>query len=337
MQKHKEQLEIIEHVHDSMTETLKQVVNEPSVGLYFVQEHVHKAVPTVLGLNAQLEEMTGDAELATADAKDCLSSLQTMKECGPPVIEHMIKVLNSASNTIPVRRSMRGSVSQLLPRPVRPAGIGRGPWRSSSFECQSESSKTRAQDPIRDFQKDLVLGSLNNNQISPGPCEPGHTIEEPEKRSTSFVLDAENNRDLSVERLSNLSKKDKSFSEGSDDSVSQGAMKDDSGGNASHYMRAVLDSAFSKAETVSREGAKLLRRGAESESGNNRLKSLLRFGRKGKQTLEEDKGELHQIEGGMSSKKLREAEDNLEEFKAEHAAKLEMWLSESDHDSIPVS
>lgn len=40
---------------------LKEVANEPSVGLYFVQQHVHKAVPGLLALkvwplSSQLED-----------------------------------------------------------------------------------------------------------------------------------------------------------------------------------------------------------------------------------------------------------------------------------------
>jgi hypothetical protein len=59
-------------------------------------------------LQDQLLETAADAELATADAKDSLSCIKTMKECGPPVIERMITMLKSASNTIPTPRITRG-------------------------------------------------------------------------------------------------------------------------------------------------------------------------------------------------------------------------------------
>lgn len=35
-------------VQNSITDMVKDVANEPSVGLYFVQQHVHKAVPGLL-------------------------------------------------------------------------------------------------------------------------------------------------------------------------------------------------------------------------------------------------------------------------------------------------
>lgn len=37
-------------VQNSITDMVKDVANEPSVGLYFVQQHVHKAVPGLLSL-----------------------------------------------------------------------------------------------------------------------------------------------------------------------------------------------------------------------------------------------------------------------------------------------
>jgi hypothetical protein len=41
-------------VHDSVSELVQQVANEPSVGLYFVQQHVHKAVPGLLSIKVSL-------------------------------------------------------------------------------------------------------------------------------------------------------------------------------------------------------------------------------------------------------------------------------------------
>jgi hypothetical protein len=41
-------------VHDSVSELVQQVANEPSVGLYFVQQHVHKAVPGLLSVKVSI-------------------------------------------------------------------------------------------------------------------------------------------------------------------------------------------------------------------------------------------------------------------------------------------
>ena len=40
-------------MHNSITDMVKVVANEPSVGLYFVQQHVHKAVPGLLELKVR--------------------------------------------------------------------------------------------------------------------------------------------------------------------------------------------------------------------------------------------------------------------------------------------
>jgi hypothetical protein len=41
-------------VQNSITDMVKDVANEPSVGLYFVQQHVHKAVPGLLSLKVSV-------------------------------------------------------------------------------------------------------------------------------------------------------------------------------------------------------------------------------------------------------------------------------------------
>jgi len=41
----------------------KLLLNEPTVGMYFVQEHVHKSVPFVLATKARIKETQKEAQL----------------------------------------------------------------------------------------------------------------------------------------------------------------------------------------------------------------------------------------------------------------------------------
>lgn len=45
-------------VQNSITDMVKDVANEPSVGLYFVQQHVHKAVPGLLSLKVSATDFS---------------------------------------------------------------------------------------------------------------------------------------------------------------------------------------------------------------------------------------------------------------------------------------
>ncbi|XP_024393084.1 uncharacterized protein [Physcomitrium patens] len=93
--------DILQGVHNSVTDMVKDVANEPSVGLYFVQQHVHKAVPGLLALKSQIVEEVQEVMLYTEDVRDALTSVKTMKEVGPPVFSKMIATLNASLQLLP--------------------------------------------------------------------------------------------------------------------------------------------------------------------------------------------------------------------------------------------
>lgn len=86
----------LQGVHNSITDMVKEVANEPSVGLYFVQQHVHKAVPGLLALKSHVQEGSEEAILYTQDVNDALASVKVMNEVGPPVFAKMISTLNAS-------------------------------------------------------------------------------------------------------------------------------------------------------------------------------------------------------------------------------------------------
>ncbi|KAL3688227.1 hypothetical protein R1sor_014536 [Riccia sorocarpa] len=97
----------LREVHDTITEMMQQLANEPSVGLYFVQQHVHKAVPAMVQLKTQIVDATQKAEYVTQDVKEARNAVRTIKECGPPVIERMIKTLDGTLPRLPSFRHFR--------------------------------------------------------------------------------------------------------------------------------------------------------------------------------------------------------------------------------------
>ncbi|EFJ23797.1 hypothetical protein SELMODRAFT_442733 [Selaginella moellendorffii] len=103
--------EALQQAHDLAADMVKQMANEPSVGLYFVQQHVHKAVPAIVSLKDQVGDCAHDSGLSTEDAKDALATVKNFKGVGPPVIERMIKRLNSSIQALQSSRSKESSYS----------------------------------------------------------------------------------------------------------------------------------------------------------------------------------------------------------------------------------
>lgn len=116
--------DILQGVHNSVTDMVKDVANEPSVGLYFVQQHVHKAVPGLLALKSQIVEEVQEVMLYTEDVRDALTSVKTMKEVGPPVFSKMIATLNASLQLLPT-----------LHHPVNRLNT-EYPWRALSWKVQ---------------------------------------------------------------------------------------------------------------------------------------------------------------------------------------------------------
>ncbi len=55
-------------------------------------------------LQNKLAEDTQEALLYTEDAKDALTAIKTMKECGPPAVNSMISMLTASISLLPSLR-----------------------------------------------------------------------------------------------------------------------------------------------------------------------------------------------------------------------------------------
>lgn len=318
MEKRSEQLEVLENVHEMITEALTLAANEPSVGVYYVQEHVHKAVPFVLRMKDRITEATGDVDLAMADVKDSLSCIKSMKECGPPVIERMIKMLESASNQIPTNRQSRGSFAQLLPRPSRPTG----PSRASSFlgDWRSDNSSNKGWES---FRKERSTAEKGKKKGPPLPASSSKKAERSQKRVTGSNPQVVTDNSAGCDSADPPMRNEMAV-----------PLQEASASDPPHYVISLLGSAISK----SREGVKLITKDVENPfTGDGRVaelknwistQSLRGLGRKSESVPETS--EVDPTESEVSSEDLIRLSSNFEHFQAERAAKLEAWLSEPD-------
>lgn len=102
-------------ISECMAEMIKFVANEPSVGLYFIQQHAQSAVPIVVKANKNIVEKVHETTLHTEDLADSITAVRSMKECGFSIVDEMIVDINKSLEIMktkqPKRRLIHSSTS----------------------------------------------------------------------------------------------------------------------------------------------------------------------------------------------------------------------------------
>lgn len=94
-------------ISEILVEMIKYLANEPSAGLYYIQQHAQKAVPNIIDRKNDLSDMLHQITLQTEDLEDSIHMLGSIKEYGSPIADEMIaeikKTLELTSNKEPIR------------------------------------------------------------------------------------------------------------------------------------------------------------------------------------------------------------------------------------------
>lgn len=98
-------------ITESLAEMIKYVANEPSVGLYYVQQHTQNAVPNVITLKNNLVEKSHETNLHTEDLEDSISMVQSMKEFGSAIADEMIKDIRESLTLLSAKKTRKGSIN----------------------------------------------------------------------------------------------------------------------------------------------------------------------------------------------------------------------------------
>eukprot|EP00252_Welwitschia_mirabilis_P012609 TRINITY_DN2783_c0_g1_i1.p1 TRINITY_DN2783_c0_g1~~TRINITY_DN2783_c0_g1_i1.p1 ORF type:complete len:341 (+),score=81.36 TRINITY_DN2783_c0_g1_i1:95-1117(+) len=145
-------------VHKDITEMIEQLANEPSVGLFYIQQHVHNAVPNLHKIKTQVADTTRDVVICTEDMKDATNTIKLMQECGPLIIEQMLKKLTSSITLISRRQQhnlqqRKGKVQNQFLFPTKDSRVlttigsafqraSKVAWRSHVSEAKQNESNT---------------------------------------------------------------------------------------------------------------------------------------------------------------------------------------------------
>lgn len=131
-------------ITESSAEMIKYVANEPSVGLFYVQQHTQNAVPNVINLKSNVAEKSCETNLHNEDLEDSITMVRSMKECGFPIADDMIRDIRKSLATMSARQPKRGLISN----PVSGFQMGRtgswGPatWGRNGVDAEKDGKRT---------------------------------------------------------------------------------------------------------------------------------------------------------------------------------------------------
>lgn len=117
-------------ITESLADMIKFIANEPSVGLFYIQQHSQKAAPNLVNLKNSIEEKSREMALHTEDSDDSITVIRSMKECGLPIANGMIKDLRHTLAVISKKQPKKGLISG--PSSSFPVGIATS-WSPSTW------------------------------------------------------------------------------------------------------------------------------------------------------------------------------------------------------------
>ncbi|CAI8602071.1 unnamed protein product [Vicia faba] len=94
-------------ISECLAEMIKYVANEPSAGLFFIQQHTQNAVPNVIKLKKKVIDKSHETRLHTEDLEDSVTTVKSMKECGFPIIDDMIGDIKKTLATMTSKQPKR--------------------------------------------------------------------------------------------------------------------------------------------------------------------------------------------------------------------------------------
>ncbi|KAG1360792.1 hypothetical protein COCNU_09G002550 [Cocos nucifera] len=98
------------NVKEGVDEMIKYLANEPSVGLFFVQQHAQTSMPYVLNVKDKVVEEIHEVTLQTEDIEDSICAVRSMTEYGLPIANEMIKDINKSLHIMSTSKPKRGLI-----------------------------------------------------------------------------------------------------------------------------------------------------------------------------------------------------------------------------------
>ncbi|KAI3458933.1 hypothetical protein Pfo_015596 [Paulownia fortunei] len=199
-------------ITENLADMIKFVANEPSVGLFYVQQHTQNAVPNLLNLKNNVVEKSHEAALHTEDLEDSITMLRSMKD-------YIKKSLSIISTKQPKRGLIYNSSSGFLGRTSSwsPATWGRNAvysqqdsekstgYLSSVFKSAKQRANNFKRPPVESREASQSKGEKLSFDLSPAIASTSDSpLSIPEAETEDLPMSSEIGRELQEE--SQLSK-----------------------------------------------------------------------------------------------------------------------------------
>ncbi|XP_076961013.1 uncharacterized protein LOC143637531 [Bidens hawaiensis] len=126
------------YIAEGLGDMMKSLANEPSVGLFHVQEHTQNALPFLVNLRTSIVSKSRDVGLHTEDSEDSIEMVRSMTDCGFPIVDDMIKDIRKSLAVMSSKQPRKGLISSR-------SGSGfkvRVGWKGNVNVIDVEKSKT---------------------------------------------------------------------------------------------------------------------------------------------------------------------------------------------------
>lgn len=123
-------------ISEGLGTMIKSLANEPSVGLFYVQQHTHKAVPNLVNLRNNIVAKSREISLHTEDSEDSITMVRSMKECGFPIVDDMISDITRSLAIISTKQPKKGVISS------KPSSAFQTAWGPSSWGSTNDVEKS---------------------------------------------------------------------------------------------------------------------------------------------------------------------------------------------------
>lgn len=128
-------------ITECLAEMIKYVANEPSVGLFYIQQHTQNAVPNLVTLRNNVVDKSRETNLHAEDSEDSITMVRSMKECGFPIADEMIRDIKKSLLVMSKKQPRKGLIhdSRSGFQTGRTSSWGPASWRRSEDYVQQYS------------------------------------------------------------------------------------------------------------------------------------------------------------------------------------------------------
>ncbi|CAH9118964.1 unnamed protein product [Cuscuta europaea] len=103
-------------ITNNLGDMIKYLANEPSVGLFYIQQHTHNAIPNLVNLNKNVVEKSHEVILHMEDLEDSITVMRSMKAFGFSIAEEMNKDIKYSLSVMTASQPKKGLLNITIPR-----------------------------------------------------------------------------------------------------------------------------------------------------------------------------------------------------------------------------